>query len=139
MDYFRITIRIAKPRSALLRYSLRFTILVTTLASLLLAAFCLGQRFGYSDGYSAAERASMQAKIVSKTYYVGDMFSDYSNASAKLDALVTQITSDVATDTWEDSDGPCSIAAFPTNLSLIVSHTRAGHKLVYDYLEKLRP
>jgi len=57
---------------------------------------------------------------------------------ADFDSLIELITSTVQPQTWTDMGGPGSIAPFPTNLSIVVSHTQEVHEEVVDLLEQLR-
>ena len=59
-------------------------------------------------------------------------------ASADFDSLITLITTTIAKDTWDAVGGPGTIAAFPGNLSLVVSQTQEIHESIANLLEQLR-
>jgi len=58
--------------------------------------------------------------------------------TAALVVLVRKIKADVLPDTWTDAGGSATIEGFPTNLSLVVSHSENGLQAVGDYLNELR-
>ncbi len=57
---------------------------------------------------------------------------------ADFDSLIELITSTVKPQTWDLVGGPGSIAAFETNLSMVVSQTQDVHEEIVDLLEQLR-
>jgi beta-lactamase regulating signal transducer with metallopeptidase domain len=61
-----------------------------------------------------------------------------STTVSDFDSLIELITSVVAPTTWEDADGPGSIAPFEENLSLIIRQTEEVHEEIVDLLEQLR-
>ena len=63
---------------------------------------------------------------------------DAAGKTAALDALVRRITVEVLPDTWDGSGGSGTVEAFPTNLSLVVSHAAKAHLAVHNYLNNLR-
>ena len=55
---------------------------------------------------------------------------------ADFDTLIETVTSTIAHDSWDESGGPGSIAAFETNLSLVVSQTENVHQQIAELLEQ---
>jgi len=58
--------------------------------------------------------------------------------SADFDTLIDLITQTVSPATWDHNGGKGTIAASPTNLSLVVSQTQEVHEEIVDLLEQLR-
>ena len=60
-------------------------------------------------------------------------------SAADFDSLIDLITQTVSPTTWDHNGGKGeSIAASPTNLSLVVSQTQEVHEEIVDLLEQLR-
>lgn len=55
-----------------------------------------------------------------------------------LDLLETVIPHRVLPDTWKTTGGQGAVEAFPTNLSLVVSQTKNGHRQVAKFLRDVR-
>ena len=58
--------------------------------------------------------------------------------NADFDTLVDLITQTVAPPTWDHNGGKGTVAASPTNLSLVISQTQEVHEEIVDLLEQLR-
>ncbi len=72
-----------------------------------------------------------------KVYYVEDLVI-VNSGIADFDSLIQDVEANVDPRSWESAGGKGSIAAFPTNLSLVVSHDEASHKKISAYLNSKR-
>jgi hypothetical protein len=70
-------------------------------------------------------------------YSVGDIVKA-ANSGPDFRSLVNKISEEVLPETWNQRDGGASIAAFATNLSLVVTQNEEGHEQVKAFLQKLR-
>ena len=75
-------------------------------------------------------------KQTSKQRTLGKLPKD--TALADFDTLIDLITSTVAPETWDKVGGTGKIEPFPTNLSLVVSHTSEVHEQIAGLLQQLR-
>ena len=90
--------------------------------------------------------------IYAKTYYVADLVvpvpktvhldepkdRSIDNTGPQFDTLIDLIHATISPQTWDEVGGPGSIAAFETNLSLVVSQSRTVHEEIEDFLIQLR-
>lgn len=73
-------------------------------------------------------------------YKVGDLVAVQGDFAVAydLDHLTDYITTRVAPDQWERAGGPCKIAPYAENQSLVISATPELHEKVSDRLARLR-
>jgi hypothetical protein len=118
------------------------------LASLLWLMLCVAltigmYRYGYQSGHEDAlnQRAFVGttnpriyevAKIVPmKPGTGGGVIADF-------DSLMADLKKEVLPYTWDDQGGAATMAEFPTNLSLVVSHDEDGHERIGKWIRQRR-
>lgn len=114
-----------------------------SIATLLFLMLCLG---GYLSGYRAGFKTGAQdasaARLVVRTYPVGDLVisrAPLPMPRADFDSLIDLIVTTIAPETWMSNGvGEGEIQPFPANLSLVISQTQATHVAIAKLLERLR-
>jgi hypothetical protein len=82
-----------------------------------------------------------ETQLLTKAYPVADLVLPVGQTgavNADFDSLIELITSTVQPTAWDEVGGPGSIAAFDTNMSLVLSQTQEVHEEISDLLEQLR-
>lgn len=117
------------------------------LASLLWLMLCVAVGItGYQWGLEAGKREMWRnrngvGKQYTAVYYVADLATvskQPNSVVVDFDDLIEDIETGVFPRTWESAGGSASIAGFPTNLSLVVSHDKDGHEEVARFLAAKR-
>jgi hypothetical protein len=141
MDYVSITIRLPRPGSQWLRFSLRLGLAILSLLAIAFAVYRAGQDHGFRAGYDAGNWAGNRARIVLETYSVADLVQirrEDGTTVIDYDPLIHRLKESVYPGSWEESGGPASIQWFPTNLSLVVSHSPRGHAALANQIDAIR-
>ena len=119
------------------------------LASLLWLMLCVALSIGtYRWAYeSGREDALAQRTFVGRTharvYDLRDVMPLPATASGTgvvidFDSVMLDLKKEVLPNTWEDSGGSATMAEFPTNISLVVSHDDDGHERIAAWMERRR-
>lgn len=99
----------------------------------------------------AGNDGDVKSRIYAQAYYVADLLRPISNFPSpekeqqpkssdapNFDPLINLITETVSPKSWDDVGGEASVQCFPTNLSLMICQTQAGHEQVALLLSVLR-
>lgn len=118
------------------------------LASLLWLMLCVALTLGtYRWAYQRGrEDALAQRTFVGRThprvYYVQDAMPMPATQSGgvvlNFDSIIGDLTKEVLPNTWEESGGSATVAEFPTNISLVVSHDEDGHERIAAWMTRRR-
>ncbi len=119
------------------------------LASLLWLTLCVALTIGtYRWAYqSGREDALAQRTFVGRTharvYYLQDVMPMPAKGSGTgvvldFDSIIGDLQREVLPNTWEESGGSATVAEFPTNISLVVSHDDDGHERIAAWMKRRR-
>ena len=116
------------------------------LASLLWLMLCVAlaigmYRYGYQVGHEdALNTRTFVGKTHARVYDVSEIISPAVTGSSAydFDPLMRQFQSEVLPNTWDGNGGTATMAEFPTNLSLVISHDEDGHERIGKWLRQRR-
>jgi hypothetical protein len=118
------------------------------LASLLWLMLCIAlaigmYRCGYQTGHDDAlnQRTFMGTTNV-RVYEVASIVPMNPGINgaviADFDSLMSDLKKEVLPYTWDDRGGGATMAEFPTNMSLVISHDEDGHERIGKWLRQRR-
>lgn len=106
---------------------------LSLLLATLLGAFCL-----LTPRVSASNAAATHARLLHKTYRIGDLPVWTKDGQFQPQFLMHSIQSSVSPKIWEANGGKSSMSPYDKNSSLVISTTQECHHQINDFLENYR-
>ena len=132
MEFREVHVRfwIPKPSRKWLQFSVRTFVILSLAAGVGLG--WLGMRIKHQR-----DEAREWRRIYTRVYNVAELVMPPADGDppVSFDALITEIESTIAPDSWESAGGRGAIAPFETNLSLVVSQKEEVHHELATFLE----
>jgi hypothetical protein len=102
-------------------------------------------RYGYQTGHEDIlnKRTFVVASsFLYRVYYVSEIVpvrpTKGGGVVIDFDSLMDDLKREVLPNTWDDKGGLATMAEFPTNISIVISHDQDGHDRIAAWMKRRR-